>query len=323
MNKDKNSQLSFLPIHQTKLFYYDEYFNFFSDLYKKKLLPNKILLTGQSGIGKSTFAYHFINFIMSEGQDFSYDYNKFAINPLNKAFCLVNQLMHPNFFLVDNLVNKKNIDVKQVRNMINYANSTSFEKEIKFIKIDNAEYLNKHSLNALLKIIEEPNPGTYFFIIHNSSVQIAETLKSRCIEFKISFSNQFKQNILNNLTEFHNIELENKILDEIYNPHNSPGNTLNLIKLIQNFSINAENFNLKKLIGRLMELNLKNKNNINLNSLQNAVELFFLKEIRKSKNKSRILLNYSKSINNFNLLKKYNIDMNNMFYCIKENIIHG
>ena len=76
MNKDKNSQLSFLPIHQTKLFYYDEYFNFFSDLYKKKLLPNKILLTGQSGIGKSTFAYHFITFIMSEGQDFSYDYNK-------------------------------------------------------------------------------------------------------------------------------------------------------------------------------------------------------------------------------------------------------
>ena len=39
--------------------------------------------------------------------------------------------------------------------MINYLNKTSYEKKIKFVLIDNAEYLNLHSVNALLKIIEE------------------------------------------------------------------------------------------------------------------------------------------------------------------------
>ena len=32
-------------------------------------MPNKILLTGQSGIGKSTFAYHFINAILSDKEE--------------------------------------------------------------------------------------------------------------------------------------------------------------------------------------------------------------------------------------------------------------
>ena len=52
--------------------------------------------------------------------------------------------------------------------MINYVNKTSYEKKIKFILIDNAEYLNLHSVNALLKIIEEPTSNTFIilYIIH-------------------------------------------------------------------------------------------------------------------------------------------------------------
>ena len=72
-----------------------------------------------------------------------------------------------------------------------------------------------------------------------------------------------------------------------------------------------------------MEFNLKNKNNVNLDLLQNAIELFFYKKIKKYTNKNKILLNYSKVIKQLNLLKKYNIDMNNTFYEIKENIVHG
>ena len=54
---------------------YDQYFKLFAKLYKNNLLPNKILLTGQSGLGKSTFAYQhhglgvkkrFINYINKE-----------------------------------------------------------------------------------------------------------------------------------------------------------------------------------------------------------------------------------------------------------------
>ena len=49
------------PAKQTIL--YGHHFEFcnFIGLYKNKKLPNKILLSGEKGIGKSTLAYHIIN----------------------------------------------------------------------------------------------------------------------------------------------------------------------------------------------------------------------------------------------------------------------
>ena len=72
-----------------------------------------------------------------------------------------------------------------------------------------------------------------------------------------------------------------------------------------------------------MELILRNKNNTNLNLLQNAIELFFFQELKKTNNKNKISLNYSKILKSLNFLRKYNIDINNTFYEIKENIVHG
>ena len=65
MKKKENISENFLPNKQEKLFSYDHYFKLFIKLYKNNLLPNNILLSGQPGLGKSTFAYHFINSILS------------------------------------------------------------------------------------------------------------------------------------------------------------------------------------------------------------------------------------------------------------------
>ena len=94
----KSLSNDFSPSRQKKLFLFDHYFNFFIKLYENNLLPNKILLSGQSGLGKSTFAYHFINYILSYEEDFPYDFTNFTINPLNKSFNLIYQRYHPNFF---------------------------------------------------------------------------------------------------------------------------------------------------------------------------------------------------------------------------------
>ena len=209
------------PSKQTNLYFYEKYFKLFVDLYKKNLLPNKILLSGHSGIGKSTFAYHFINYVLSETETNLYDYKNFRINNLNKSFKLVNENYHPNFFLIDIIDEKHSLDVKQIKNMINYANKTSYEKKIKFILINNAEYLNIHSINALLKIVEEPNSNTFFIFIHNSSKQIKDTLKSRCIEFKIFFTNNEKQQILNLLLKQFNVDFNIKAFQFKLNSFNT------------------------------------------------------------------------------------------------------
>ena len=133
MKKKEIFNKNFLPNRQEKLFLYDQYFKLFIKLYKNNLLPNKILLTGQSGLGKSTFAYHFINSILSDKEDYSYDFMNFTINPLNRSFRLINQQYHSNFYLIENFIHKRTIDIKQVKNMISYLNKTSFQKKIKFI----------------------------------------------------------------------------------------------------------------------------------------------------------------------------------------------
>ena len=313
----------FLPSKQKKLFLYEQYFKLFAKLYKNNLLPNKILLTGQSGLGKSTFAYHFINSILSNKEDHSYDFVNFTINPLNRSFRLIAQQYHPNFYLIENLVDKQTINIDQVKYMINYLNKTSYDKKIKFILIDNAEHLNLHSVNALLKIIEEPPSNTFIIFIHNSSIKLVETLKSRCIEFKIFFSHQEKQKILESLLTYYDVKIDVHKLEKVRSFYDSPGTLLNLVKLISEGAIDSNNGDLINVISYFMELNLKNKNKINLNLLQNIIELFFFKKLKKTNNKNKILLNYSKVLKNLNFFKKYNIDMNNTFYEIKENIIHG
>ena len=93
---------------------------------------------------------------------------------------------------------KKILILNQIRELIKVLNKSSFKNEPKFILIDNIEYLNLNSVNALLKILEEPNEDTYFILINNNK-QILPTIKSRCLDFKISISNSQSTIISNQL----------------------------------------------------------------------------------------------------------------------------
>ncbi len=89
------------PASQIFLFGHHSEFINFKELYDNKKLPNKILLSGEKGIGKSTLAYHIINLILSKDEDFPYDYKNFKINPDNKSFKLITNNSNPNFILID------------------------------------------------------------------------------------------------------------------------------------------------------------------------------------------------------------------------------
>ena len=68
------------PFNQKKLFGLDEHMLELIRLYKEKIYPNKVLFSGQKGIGKSTLAYHFINYVLSEKEENEYDIKNFEIN---------------------------------------------------------------------------------------------------------------------------------------------------------------------------------------------------------------------------------------------------
>ena len=122
---------------------------------------------------------------------------------------------------------------------------------------------------------------------------------------------------------YHDLKIDLNLFEKIKSYHDSPGAILILVKLINEKIIDMNNPNLTGVISNLMEFILRNKDNANLNLLQNTIELFFYYELKKTNNKSKISLNYSKVLKNLNSFRKYNIDMNNTFYEIKENILHG
>ncbi len=55
------------PKEQLSLFGHEDYFKFFIKLLNKREMPNCMLLSGLKGLGKATFAYHIINYLLSNG----------------------------------------------------------------------------------------------------------------------------------------------------------------------------------------------------------------------------------------------------------------
>ena len=235
------------PVNQLSLYgHYSEFFNFI-DLYKDKKLPNKILLSGEKGIGKSTLAYHIINHILSSDEEFSYDEKNFKINPDNKTFKLIINKSNPNFISIDIDNDKKSIDINQIRNLILSLNKSSFNTKPRLVLIDNIELLNINSVNALLKILEEPNDNIYFILINNNK-KILPTLKSRCLNYNIHLSSNQSFDITNKILNENYLDL---IHEQITNYYTTPGSILNLLDFANKNDFDLKEVNLKDLIKKL------------------------------------------------------------------------
>jgi len=308
------------PSQQTELFGLNKYFDEIIDLYLNRKMPNKILLSGKKGSGKSTLAYHLINYILSENEENKYDTKNFIINIDNKSFKLLNNKTHPNFYLIDLMEEKKNIEINQIREMITYTNKSTFNKKPRFILIDNIENLNKNSTNALLKIIEEPNENTFFILIHNNNKKILPTLKSRCLTFKINLS-------FNEVIYISNLLLKKNILkllnNDFINYYNTPGDFVKLINFSKEKKIDLNDYSIVKFLLLLIDNRYYKKNKFIKNLITDYIELYFLKEYKISKAKNKILDTYYNFINKVNNTNKFNLDEESLFMEFKSKLLNG
>jgi DNA polymerase-3 subunit delta' len=308
------------PSENISLYGMSHFFNELTKLYNNKKMPNKILLSGKKGLGKSTLAYHVINYILSLNEDFKYDVNNFNINKENRSFKLLQNNSHPNFYLID-LINEKNtIDVVQIRKMITYTNKSSFNNMPRFIMIDNVENLNKNSINALLKIVEEPNDGIFFILINNSEKKILPTLKSRCLIFKINFSFNESVNVSNLLLSKNIFELINY---DLINYYATPGEIINLVNFAKEKKINLKECTLIGMLNLLIDNSYYKKNKFVKNLIINFIELFFLKEYRLSVKKNSLLDFYHKFLDKINNTEKFNLDEESLFLEFKSKLLNG
>ena len=293
------------PNLQKNIYGFDDVFLNLKNIFDKKELPNGILFTGQKGIGKCTLAYHLSNYILSINEINSYNFKNKIINENNRSFKLVSNNSHPNFYLINLKDGKKSIEISQIREMINFTNKSSFNNGYKIILIDNVENLNMNSVNALLKVIEEPNNNVLFLLIHDIQRKIIDTLKSRCIQFKLTICKDFTEKIINSLADD---KFYSQLNADFKNYYNTPGEYVNFYYFCTTNNIDFKNTNIETFLKIIINDFFYKKNNFIKDNLTNYLELFFLKKIKyfKSKDKTYDLYNYFiKKINN---VIKYNLD---------------
>ena len=316
MSKTQENIAITLPKNQLQLYGYEYYFNFFMSLYHKNKLPNVILLSGPEGSGKATFAYHFINYLLSYNEKNKYSVSNFAINPDNKSFMDLCSNMHPNFSLLENDKLHEDIKIDDVRNTLKFLSKSTFYSNVKIILIDSAEHLNDHSSNALLKALEEANNRTFFFVINNNPYKILNTIKSRCIEFKFFFTLSQKKKILNNILRQYKDDFDIAKIDEDFY-FDSPGNILKYLLIL-----NVDNLDLlKNKLSCILHIidKYKQKNDPQLLTFVSLlIELYYNElSLKNNKNLNLYFLNKFELLKQIDHAKKFNLDKKNLLISLR------
>lgn len=306
-----------MPINQTKLFGLNKYLIELIKLNDNENLPTKIMFSGQKGLGKSTLAFHFVNYVLSKDEQFKYDLDNCEINTNSNSYITILNKSNPNFTLIDLDYEKKFIDIDQIRLLIRNLNKSSFNKKPRFVLIDNIEYLNKNSINALLKILEEPNLNIYFILINNNK-KILSTLNSRCINYKIWMNNNECIDTINKLL---NIKLKDELNTDFINYYSTPGTIYNLINFAKKNDYNLNDLNLKK----FLKIIIKN-NHFKKDSKLNYVFFDLIETYFRNLYSSISIKPYDKYtyfLNKISNTKKYNLDAESLFNEFEEEILNG
>ena len=270
------------------------------------------MLSGHKGLGKATFAYHFINYLLSINEKDKYLIDNYEINEKNKTYTNICNNTHTNFFLLESIGDDKNIKIESARNLLEFLNKSTYQSNIKIILIDDATSLNANSSNALLKAIEEPTENTFFFLINNNSNKILSTIKSRCIEFKFFFNLNLKKQILLNLIKQNEIDFDvDKIDENIF--FDTPGNILRYLQIIYENNISSLD-DKADCISQLIDKYKIKKDTKLLIFISTLVELFYSElASRNSKKLNIYFLNKSRILKRINEAINFNLDTKNLF----------
>ena len=288
-------------MHIESLIGHELQLNHFISLYKKNKLPSKIILSGKKGIGKSLLVKFFLFGVF---------------NDENSKLLLQNET-HTNILKIKKSNDKQNIEIDQIREIIKFTNQSSFNNKSRFIIIEDIEYLNINSSNALLKSLEEPNSNVYFFLIHNTEMKVLDTIKSRCLEYKIDLKIKDTKLIVDNYFDEHIFEIIN---NELKNYYSTPRFIISLVSYLKENDLNISDTNINKLIINIIDNKHYDKHVFVKEYLNYIIELYFYNHINISKKIAFKMKKYYCS--KFSNIKKFNLDYESFFLEFKEKLLN-
>ena len=277
------------PFKSTKLISLDKYFEEMVELYESGTFPKVLLLNGKKGIGKFTLIFHFINYIYTKTEKNSYNVKEKLIN-INSNFysAVLNQTCPDVIFL--RAEEGKNIKIEDIRNLKTVLSRSTLSNNPRFTIIDEVEFLNISSVNALLKTLEEPTEKNFFILINNQQADLIKTISSRCLKNNIYLNLDQRKRIVDYF-------IENKKIDSVFDDidYLTPGLFLKYNVLFKKCKI-AKDDNILLKLSKLLNSYKKDKDDDIINMTIFFVEHFFLQQAKKNTNKINFLLNLKSSI---------------------------
>ena len=304
-------QLNFNPKKTTRLFGLENEFNFLKKMISSDKFPKTLMLTGNRGVGKSTMISHLMHYYFDK-KTYNENENTFS----NESFFL-NQFIEnlfPNILYL-NGSDYRNVRIDDIRKIINDLNKSPIKTDKRFIILDDIDTFNINSLNALLKIIEDPGKNNFFILINNKSNKLLNTIKSRSIEIKIMINNKDRLSISTSLLKYFN-------QDKIFNENlvsSTPGNFLKFNYVFNNYSLDINEKFLTN-FSNILRIYKKEKNIFYKEMLLFFVEYNFQKlKYQGMLNNKKLIERKLMILQNINDFFLYNLNQNTLLSNLEEN----
>lgn len=174
------------PRETHKLFGHNEAKEDLLNAWRSGRMHHAWILSGPSGIGKATLAYHMARLILQHDLADGLPTATYALSPDSPVSKQIAALSHPNLFVLRRIWDQKSgrfstiIPVDEVRRLKHFTTMTGQAGRWRVVIIDRADELNISSANALLKILEEPPDFCLYFLITESLGRLPITIRSRC-----------------------------------------------------------------------------------------------------------------------------------------------
>ncbi len=302
----------FYPKNSLNLYGFKKEFNFLTSLYSSNKLPKVLMLTGSRGSGKSTLINHFLFSIFDKN---NYDKNSSNLSSSSVLYKQFIKNIFQNIIFLEG-ADFKSIKIEDIRNLKSKIQQSSIMNKDRFIILNDVELFNINSLNALLKIIEEPNKTDHFILINNKSKPLIDTIKSRSLEYKIILSENKKKEIIDKLVKLHNIQT---FLDPKYS-RLTPGNFLKYNYIFNEHNISVDN-KFQENLTLLIDLYKKYKDILYFDIIFYLLDFYFINLKNKNIfNNERIFETKSFILENLNKYLTFNLSENLLINAINNKL---